>query len=283
MVVAGALPAAAQDAQTNRIRIAYVPPKSEKLQGLFDTLKAKHGLELMQQLFAPFRLPNDLNLRAMECGMANAWYQRPTVTICYEYLADIRDSVTKDTPPAGLTADDAVLGQFFYVVAHEMGHAMFDFLNVPLFGRAEDAADQFAAFAMLLFGKEDARRLIGGAAYSYKDYMRNPQVVVKLEAFSEVHGAPVQRFYNLMCMAYGSDRETFGDVIEKGYLPQARARSCRTEFGEVNFAFEQVIYPHVDKEMAKPIFQRGWLPAVLNEPDQPPPPPPGAPPPQGAN
>jgi hypothetical protein len=28
-----------------------------------------------------------------------------------------------------------MLGQFSYVVAHEMGHAMFDALNVPLFGR----------------------------------------------------------------------------------------------------------------------------------------------------
>ena len=57
-----------------------------------------------------------------------------------------------------------VLGQFFYVVAHEMGHALFDQLNVPPWGRPEDAGDQFAAYMMLLFGKQDARRLIGGAA-----------------------------------------------------------------------------------------------------------------------
>ena len=266
-----AAPAVAQEARTNRIKIEYVPPKNPEFQSLMESLKANHGLEKMQETFAPFRLSTDLNLRTMECGMANAWYQRPTVTICYEYLNDIRKSIPAETTPQGITPTDAVLGQFFYVVAHEMGHAMFDMLNVPLWGRAEDAADQFATYIMLQFGKDSARRLIGGAAYSYKNYVNNPKVVVPLEAFSEVHGAPMQRFYNMLCMAYGADRETFGDLVANGYLPQARAHNCRVEFGEVNFAFQQTTLPHVDRDMAKKVLEGAWLPAVLAEPDIPPP------------
>jgi Putative metallopeptidase len=96
-------------------------------------------------------------------GMANAWYQRPKVTICYEYVDDIDKGVRKETHD-GSTHNDAVLGQFIYVVAHEMGHALFDTLNVPLFGQAEDAADEFSTYMMLSFGKQDARRLIHRAA-----------------------------------------------------------------------------------------------------------------------
>ena len=265
------LPARAQEARTNRIQIEYVPPKNPEFQSLLDSLKANHALEKMQETFAPFRLSTDLNLRTMECGMANAWYQRPTVTICYEYLNDIRKSIPTETTPQGITPTDAVLGQFFYVVAHEMGHAMFDMLNVPLWGRAEDAADQFATYIMLQFGKDSARRLLGGAAYSYKNYINNPKVVVPLEAFSEVHGAPMQRFYNMVCMAYGADRETFGDVVTNGYLPQARARNCRVEFGEANFAFQQTLRPSVDRDMAKKVLEGAWLPDVLEHPDLPPP------------
>jgi Putative metallopeptidase len=268
-----ALPASAQEARTDRIRIEYVPPKNLEYQSLLDSLKANQGLEKMQETFAPFRLSTDLNLRTMECGMANAWYQRPTVTICYEYLSDIRKSIPNETTPQGITPTDAILGQFFYVVAHEMGHAMFDMLNVPLWGRAEDAADQFATYVMLQFGRENARRLIGGAVYSYKNYVQNPKVVVPLEAFSEVHGAPMQRFYNMLCMAYGTGRETFADLVDTGYLPQARARVCRVEFGEVNFAFQQTILRHVDRDMAKKVLEGAWLPVVLDRPDVPPPPP----------
>ena len=265
------LPAPAQEARTNRIQIEYVPPKSPEYQSLLDSLKANHGLEKMQEIFSPFRLPGDLNLRTTECGMANAWYQRPTITICYEYLNDIRKSLPAETTSQGITPTDAVLGQFFYVVAHEMGHAMFDMLNVPLWGRAEDAADQFATLMMLQFGKDSARRLIGGAAFSYKNYVNNPKVVVPLEAFSEVHGAPMQRFYNLLCMAYGADRETFADLVTNGYLPQARARNCRVEFGEANFAFQQTVRPTVDRDMAKKVLESTWLPDVLEHPDLPPP------------
>ena len=36
--------------------------------------------------------------------------------------------------PAGITPADAISGQFFYAFAHEMGHAVFDLLAVPVFG-----------------------------------------------------------------------------------------------------------------------------------------------------
>ena len=83
-----------------------------------------------------------------------------------------------------------------------MGHAVFDLLDVPLFGRPEDDADQFAAYVLIRIGKNDARRLIEGAAYIYRDYVKNPTVTVPVTAFADIHGAPVQRLYNLLCLAY---------------------------------------------------------------------------------
>ncbi len=272
LIVTALVPASADEARPNRIHIEYVPPKNPENQKLYEALKEHRALEKMQEVFAPFRLSNDLNMRTFECGIVNAWYQRPTVTICYEYLADILTRMPKNTP-SGITPTDAMLGQFFYVVAHEMGHAMFDFLNVPLFGRPEDAADYFAAYTMLLFGKQEARRLIVGAAYTYRNAIQNPKITSRLVAFSSQHGAPAQRFFNLMCLAFGADRETFGDLIKIGYLPEARSRGCRVEFGELNFAFRQLVEPHVDQELARAVLQEGWLPAAAARPDPPPPPP----------
>ena len=51
------------------------------------------------------------------------------------------------------------------VFLHEVGHAVFDYLDVPNTGREEDVADQFAAYLLLQFAKSDARRLILGVAY----------------------------------------------------------------------------------------------------------------------
>jgi hypothetical protein len=54
-----------------------------------------------------------------------------------------------------------------------MGHAVFDILHMPLFGREEGAADEFAAYLMLHFGKDQARRWVEGAAYSAEEFKMN--------------------------------------------------------------------------------------------------------------
>ena len=71
---------------------------------------------------------------------------------------------------------------------------------------------------MLQFGKSDARRLILGAAHSYKKYVSNPTVTAPLKAFSDWHGAPAQRFYNLLCLAYGADAVLFADFADGQFL-----------------------------------------------------------------
>ena len=253
---------AVADAQSKRIAIEYEPPKNPAHQPLYEMLKERRVLEKLQEIFSPFQLPIELTFKTVGCdGLSNAWYSRPTVTICYEYLAEIQRDMPKETTPAGVTPADAVLGQFFYAVAHETGHAIFDLLNVPVFGHQEDAADQFAGYIILQFGKADARRLILGAAHSYKKYVQNPTVTAPLTAFSDEHGPPAQRFYNLLCLAYGADRVLFADVVEKEYLPKERARLCRRQYGELTYAFHQLIAPHLDKQLAKQVMDKSWLPA----------------------
>jgi len=61
----------------------------------------------------------------------------------------------------------AAVGQFLWVTLHEAGHAIFDILDVSIFGHPEDAADNFATYVMLQFGKGQAQRLIGGAAWAW--------------------------------------------------------------------------------------------------------------------
>lgn len=255
-------------AQSGRIAVEYVAPENPAHEPIYRVLKERQALEKLQEIFSPFQLPVDLTLRTVGCGQSNAWYYRRTVSVCYEYLAEIRKNLPAETTQAGITPTDAMLGQFFYVFAHEMGHAVFDVLSVPVFGRLEDAADQFAVYLMLQFGKADARRLIGGAAYSYKDSVLNPNVTEPLKMFSDAHGVPAQRFYNLLCVAYGADSELFADLVDKGYLPKGRAADCKREHGEVAYAFHQLILPHLDKSLAKRVLEKSWLPEGARPPSR---------------
>jgi hypothetical protein len=258
---------AASDAQPQRIRIEYVKPENPAHQPLYELLQKRRVLERLQELFSPFRLPTDLTLKTVGCkGQANAWYWDSALTLCYEYLEEMRQNVPKTTTPAGVTPEDAVVGQFLYVVAHEFGHAVFNMLDVPSFGNAEDIADQFSAYIMLLVGKDESRRLIGGAAYSYKSVMENPTVIMPTKVFSDVHGMPAQRFYNLLCMAYGANPEMFKEIVEDKYLPKERAADCNREYHQVAYAFQKLIGPHVDKDLAAKVLQKEWLPEPVKVP-----------------
>src|SRR3974390_2532624 len=143
------------------------------------------------------------------------WYRRenfkPTVTICYEFLKRILESIPNENNPDGVTPADAAVGQFFWVTLHEVAHATFDIFKVPIFGHEEDAADNVATYVMLQFA--EARRLIGGAAWAWREYLRDykrkPVVQVRLAGFASDHGQPQERLYNLLCMAYGSNPVLF--------------------------------------------------------------------------
>ena len=258
-----ATPLTADEAKINRILVEYVPPTNADHEALYQLLKDKRALERLQDIFSPFRLPIDLTLRAIGCdGVSNAWYHRPNVSVCYEYLVEIVQSMPKETTPDGVTPADAVMGQFFYVYAHELGHAMFDILSIPIFGDEEDAADHFAGYLMLQFGKEQAQGLIKGAAYSYKRYLQSPEVTAPLAAFSDIHAAPAQRFYNLICLAYGADPVLFAEVVDKNLLPKARSSNCGREHHQVAFAFQEGIRPHLDEQLEQKVMDKTWLPAV---------------------
>jgi hypothetical protein len=246
--------------QPNRIRIEYEEPRSEELKRVYWTMLRRRPLQRVREIFSPLRLPVELTVRMKECGVSNAWYQRPTITLCYEYVREMEQMAPKETSPEGITPVDAVVGQFLYTASHEMGHAVFDLLSIPLFGPPEADADQFAAHTLVTIGKQDAPRLIEGAAYMYKDYFKNPSITVPVTAFADVHGAPMQRMYDLTCLAYGSDPELFAYVIEKNYLPKNRAPSCRREWAEVDYAFHQLIYPFFDKKLADDVLSKSWVP-----------------------
>jgi Putative metallopeptidase len=252
--------------QTNRVSIAYIAAKDPVLQEFYSLLAQRHALEKIREILGPFRLPEELTIKTAECGVINSWYKRenfkPTVTVCYEYLRHILESLPNETTPAGVTPADAAVGQFFWVTFHEIGHAIFDIFDVPIFGHPEDAADNFAAYMLLQFGKGQAPRLIGGAVWAWRaylgDYKRNPVVPKRITAFASDHGLPEERFYNLLCLSFGADPVQFAEAND--YLPATRSPNCEFEYSTLVNAFHKEISPHIDQEMASRVLDTNWLP-----------------------
>lgn len=256
----------AERPRLGRLHIQYDPPKNSEHQKLYETLKENHALEMVQQVLSPFRLPVDLTIKALGCdGLINSWYStddsKPTVHMCYELLQNILRTTPMENVHTDVTQRDAMVGQFLFWTFHEVGHAFFDIYRLPLFGREEDAADQFAGYMMLQFGKDQARRLIEGAAFSAEEFMKD---FGPMNNYASVHGLPQQRFYNLLCLAYGADPTLFADVTnnmtQMGFIPKRRADNCEYEFQSFDHAFKTEIEPYIDARLAKTVMDMTWFP-----------------------
>src|SRR5262249_12661150 len=118
------------------IDVTYVTPVDANNAAIMEQLKARRVLEQLRDFTAPLRLPHVFHLIARECQEENAFYSPSewSLILCYELIHEInRDAPKSELMKEGVTHDDVVLGEVVFVVLHELGHAAFDMLQVPVF------------------------------------------------------------------------------------------------------------------------------------------------------
>jgi hypothetical protein len=235
------------------------------------------------------RLPHQLKLFASDCsgGAGDSPYYAPTryyINMCYGFMASaeaLADALVEVQAEQQLwtpvSRDQLAAGMFVSLLLHETGHAVFDIMDVPVFGREEDAADQVAGFIALQFGRENARTAIKGFAYfwagqwnpqtnkpdtSAADYPKDPLQQCLRDpvcAYADVHGTSKQRMYNTLCIAYGGQPEWFKDFVDSGWLPPERVKTCHDEYEQVKFAFGKTVLPFIDQQQMKKVMDRNWF------------------------
>jgi Putative metallopeptidase len=267
-VLAWSLPAVAAQTvlHTDQFRVVYEAPKNGAHHALYEDLKSRHVLEKLREFLSFFRLPRILTLKLAGCdGDDNAWYEPEdlTVTVCYEYLAEVQSIAPKSVTPAGLTPESAMLGPLMEVFLHEIGHALFDQLRIPLLGHEEDAADQFAAFVMLHLNTQTARDAMAGVAWMYGQEAKEAKI--SQSSLANVHGLAGQRFYNTLCMAYGAEPELFKDLIDRKLLPEDRAEGCEDEYRQVAYAVKTLMGRYVDLGTRDKVLAKDWAGGKLRK------------------
>jgi hypothetical protein len=241
-------------AKTHAFRVAYVDTTKPDLAPLAAKMKERKILEGAAEMLSALKLPRTLTLKAESCGEANAWYDSQTdvITFCYELVRDFVKSANA-SGKFNLTPEQAVIGPFLFIVLHETAHAVFAVLAVPVLGREEDAADQVAAYAATQLGGDFAERMLRAAAFMYDtDSARKPGE----DDFADVHGLDRQRFYNVLCIAWGSDPKRYAFAKELGKLPDERAEGCADEYHQVRFAVQTLIRKNVDAKEVERIRQK---------------------------
>ena len=250
LLAAGQAPAG----KTHSFRVVYEDTTKPDLAPIAAKMKERKVLEGAAEMLSALKLPKTLTLKGANCGEANAWYDSETgaITFCYELVRDFIKSAG-NSGKFNLTPEQAVIGPFMFIVLHETAHAVFSVLAVPVLGREEDAADQVATYAATQLGGDFAERMLRAAAFMYDtDSARKPGE----DDFADVHGLDRQRFYNVLCIAWGSDPKRYAFAKDLGKLPDERAEGCADEYHQVRYAVQTLIRKNVDQKEVDRIRQK---------------------------
>lgn len=174
------------------------------------------------------------------CDEANAFYDldEKSITYCYEELQDAQANFQRFQGPESdqLSAEEVQLfasGWRDYIFYHELGHALIDQLEIPMLGREEDVADQISTYIWV--HREDGEVILNGAIFGFDGQEED----IDHETLADGHSLNAQRYYNLMCWAYGADPERYREAGEQ--LPDERREGCEDEYWQLQNALEQLL------------------------------------------
>ena len=204
---------------------------------------AESLVEITKPLNEIVALPYDVYLNFDECGEPNAFYNPEVkeITMCYEFIEDFEKAFKRISKNPKDISDmtDGAMAVFFF---HELGHCLIDVWDLPATGREEDAVDQLAMF-VLLDGTPEGEQMVLSAA-TYFAVVSDGQSNADL-AFWEEHSLDQQRFYDMLCLTYGSNPSKNKRLLGKNGLPADRADRCPAEFQRVNHSWEKLLAPYL--------------------------------------
>jgi Putative metallopeptidase len=255
-----ATPAAAQTPtalQNPQIEIVYGQPSNPNYRPIYDRLKKLQVLEELKQFLVPLKLPRKLTVQVDQCGAATRPYKPGgPATICYELVEQIERVAAKTEPNL---REMVLVGTFVQAVFHEVALGVLDILQVPVWGRREDAADRLAGFIMLQFGEDVARQTVIGTGIFFEASGKTWTG----SQFADVNSPEPQRYFNFLCMAYGGAPKVFENLAKaegdaKPILPEDRAGRCADEYAQVRKAFNLRIMPFVDPDLVVQVKASRW-------------------------
>jgi hypothetical protein len=187
-------------------------------------------------------LPHDIYLKGKDCGNVNAFYDadEQSVTVCYELM----EQFFHDFKSNGYDDDKAYTMMFDatrFVFLHEIGHALIDVYKLPITANEEDAADRCSSFINLEELGDDGVKAVLAAAEAFQ--IESRQSSNHSRNMADEHLLQEQRFYNSLCMLYGSNPGKYPVIVEKGFLPKERAVRCPTEYQRTVDSWQSLLEP----------------------------------------
>jgi hypothetical protein len=169
--------------------------------------------------------------------------EQRVLDIVQMFEADPRYSRGK-TPDQIKDGVEFVTGNVLFVLGHETAHALISVFEIPVIGREEDGADALATVISIKMANSFADRVIVNAAKGWflSDQRDRKQGIPS--PFYDEHGLDVQRAYYIVCLLVGGAPDKFLDLAKQVKLPEERQKTCRFDYSNAEWSWEEVLKPH---------------------------------------
>ena len=141
--------------------------------------------------------------------------------------------------------DRFTLASVMHVLYHELGHALIQQFDIPMLAREEDAADNLATLLFLAEKSPIGRDALVAVAMGWLDMHRDDGGEPDSSTFADEHSLHIQRFFQIVCMLYGSDPERETAMADDARLPAERRETCVGEYEQIRSGWSRVLAPHM--------------------------------------
>jgi hypothetical protein len=248
-------------------RVSYAASTNATHDNFRKVFEEHKVFELVAQgLNQTIRMPRTVDIQMIDCGAINAFYDpnHSRIIMCYElltyFVGIFKGNVTSDEQ-----LGQAVIGATLFGFYHELGHALIHQLDLPAMGREEDTADQIATLMLMEAGDDGVGMALSGAYWFHLQQKSGGNQT----PFWDEHAFDGQRYYNILCMIYGSNPAKYGGFVESGNLPRTRAGRCQEEFVKIKASFQKLITPHLTLKKPSEIEYERPVGAPATEPTEP--------------
>lgn len=207
---------------------------------------------------AHLKLPRDVTVVHRTCGRSTAVYRggEMEIWLCYEKLLDIAELAREPaggelTAPSEAVAAARTISTWLFIFFHELGHAVIDLFDLPVLGKEEDAADEFAALMLLHTRGVEVTQLAAGY-WNATSQGRTYDAAL----YADEHSLDVQRYYAILCLTYGSDPEGQQQLVGEELLSPERAQECPREYGQTLDAWHQLLGPWLASSLGPGLDER---------------------------
>jgi hypothetical protein len=240
-LAAGAATAGDAAQQSGRFIVVYAPPRNADERFLVGILKEAAFPKVFSELSNALILKRNITI-SVQGGAAGPYYNPKTSTIIlnHPFSALVLRVFEQEYPK--ITGER--LGELFaeleyFVLFHEIGHALVDQWDLPVVGREEDAVDAFSTIFMTDIVKHGEFAL-AGADFFY--YLAAHGKLSEVD-FADEHSLNKQRSYSIACWVYGSNPRQYAYL--KSVLPAERRVRCPDEYRKLKKAWFSFLKPHI--------------------------------------